>query len=107
MDSFKEAWSIICEYCRKNLTEVAYKTWISKIEPVKLDFSEGKAILMVPADFHRQTLIRGYMQLLNDAFANVFGEGIQICFTVPEEVTTTETEVNDISINSDYEFTHS
>ena len=107
MDSFKEAWSIICEYCRKNLTEVAYKTWISKIEPVKLDFSEGKAILMVPADFHRQTLIRGYMQLLNDAFANVFGEGIQICFTVPEEVTTTETEVNDISINSDYEFTFS
>ncbi len=107
MDSFKEAWSIICEYCRKNLTEVAYKTWISKIEPVKLDFSEGKAILMVPADFHRQTLIRGYMQLLNDAFASVFGEGIQICFTVPEEVTTNETEVNDISINSDYEFTFS
>ena len=107
MDSFKEAWGIICEYCRKNLTEVAYKTWISKIEPVRLDFSEGKAILMVPADFHRQTLIRGYMQLLNDAFASVFGEGIQICFTVPEEITTREVEPNDISINADYEFTFS
>ncbi len=107
MDSFKEAWGIICEYCRKHLTEVAYKTWISKIEPVKLDFSEGKAILMVPADFHRQTLIRGYMQLLNDAFASVFGEGIQICFTVPDEVKINEVETNDISINSDYEFTFS
>ena len=61
MDSFKEAWNIICEYCRQNLTEVAYKTWISKIEPVRLDFAEGKAILMVPAEFHRQTLTRGYM----------------------------------------------
>ena len=107
MDSFKEAWGIICEYCRQNLTEVAYKTWISKIEPVRLDFSEGKAILMVPAEFHRQTLTRGYMQLLNDAFASVFGEGIQICFTVPDEIVTREPEQSDISVDADYEFTFS
>ena len=105
MDSFKEAWNIICEYCRQNLTEVAYKTWISKIEPVKLDFAEGKAILMVPAEFHRQTLTRGYMQLLNDAFASVFGEGIQICFTIPDEIVTQEPEQTDISVDADYEFT--
>lgn len=105
MDSFKEAWGIICEYCRQHLTEVAYKTWISKIEPIKLDFNEGKAILMVPADFHRQTLIRGYMQLLNDAFASVFGEGIQICFTVPDEVISQEQELNDTVTDADYEFT--
>ena len=107
MDSFKEAWGIICEYCRQNLTEVAYKTWISKIEPVRLDFGEGKAILMVPAEFHRQTLTRGYMQLLNDAFASVFGEGIKICFTVPDEIVTREPEQNDISVDADYEFTFS
>ncbi len=105
MDSFKEAWNIICEYCRQNLTEVAYKTWISKIEPVRLDFAEGKAILMVPAEFHRQTLTRGYMQLLNDAFASVFGEGIQICFTIPDEIVTQEPEQTDISVDADYEFT--
>ena len=69
----------------ERITDVAYTTWISKIEPVKLDFAEGKATLMVPGDFHRQTLIRGYMQLLNEAFASVFGEGIEICFTVPDE----------------------
>ena len=56
MDSFNEAWEVICDYCRQNITEVAYNTWISKIEPVKLDFVQGKAILMVPGDFHRQTL---------------------------------------------------
>ncbi len=86
---------------------MAYKTWISKIEPVRLDFGEGKAILMVPAEFHRQTLTRGYMQLLNDAFASVFGEGIQICFTVPDEIVTREPEQNDISVDADYEFTFS
>lgn len=105
MDSFNEAWDIICDYCKQRITEVAYKTWISKIEPIKLDFAEGKAILMVPGDFHRQTVIRGYMPILNDAFASVFGEGINICFTVPEEIMSKEQELNDSIIDADYEFT--
>ena len=71
MDSFNEAWDVICEYCKQHITQIAYNTWISKIKPVNMDFAEGKAILMVPAEFHRQTLLRGYMQLLNDAFASV------------------------------------
>lgn len=105
MDSFNEAWEIICEYCRSKITDVAYKTWISKIEPVNLDFAQGKAILMVPADFHRQTLLRGYMPLLNEAFASVFGEGIEICFIIPEEETTKETENIEIITDADYEYT--
>lgn len=105
MDSFNDAWNIICEYCHQHITEVAYKTWISKIEPVKMDFAEGKAILMVPADFHRQTLIRGYMPLLNEAFASVFGEGIEIVFTVPNETTAKEQPIQENIIEDDYEFT--
>ena len=105
MDSFNEAWDIICDYCKQRITDVAYKTWISKIEPVSLDFAEGKATLMVPGDFHRQTLLRGYMKLLNEAFASVFGEGIQICFTVPDEVTVKEPESSDTIVDEDYEFT--
>lgn len=105
MDSFNEAWDIICDYCKQRITDVAYKTWISKIEPVSLDFAEGKATLMVPGDFHRQTLLRGYMQLLNEAFASVFGEGIQICFTVPDEIVIKEQEKIDSIADEDYEFT--
>lgn len=106
MDSFNEAWAVICDYCRQHITtEVAYKTWISKIEPIKLDFNEGKAILMVPGDFHRQTLIRGYMQLLNDAFASFFGEGIEIVLTVPDEVIPQKKEFDETVVDADYEFT--
>lgn len=105
MDSFNEAWDIICDYCKQRITDVAYKTWISKIEPVSLDFAEGKATLMVPGDFHRQTILRGYMQLLNEAFASVFGEGIQICFTVPDEIVAKEQEQSETVLDNDYEFT--
>ena len=44
MDSFNEAWKIICDYCKERITDVAYTTWISKIEPVSLDF----AVTFVP-----------------------------------------------------------
>ncbi|MBQ9461694.1 MAG: chromosomal replication initiator protein DnaA [Clostridia bacterium] len=105
MDSFNEAWEIICDYCKERITDVAYKTWISKIEPVNLDFTQGKAILMVPGDFHRQTLIRGYMKLLNDAFASVFGPGIEIIFTIPDEEPAKETENQEAIMDADYEYT--
>ena len=105
MDSFNEAWEIICEYCRKHISDVAYKTWISKIEPVKLDFTQGKAVLMVPTDFNRQTLIRGYMKLLNDGFESVFGPGINIIFTIPDEDETKEQEQSETVMDADYEYT--
>ena len=76
MESFHEAWDLICDYCKAHITDVAYKTWISRIEPVKLDFDAGDAILMVPNEFHRQTLNRCYMPLLNSAVHEIFGSGI-------------------------------
>lgn len=105
MDSFNETWDIICDYCRNKITDVAYNTWISKIKPIAMDFEEGKAILMVPAEFHRQTLLRGYINLLNDAFASVFAEGIEIVLTVPDEVITPVREDAEPIVDTNYEFT--
>lgn len=27
MESFHEAWDLICDYCKAHITDVAYKTW--------------------------------------------------------------------------------
>ena len=105
MDSFLEAWGLICDYCKTRITEVAYKTWIGRIKPIKLDFSAGDAILMVPNEFHRQTLNRCYLNLLNDAFSEIFGAGINICFTIPEETNQSNQKTDNLAINSEYEFT--
>lgn len=83
MESFNEAWDLICDFCKTRITDVAYKTWISRIEPVKLDFNAGDAILMVPNEFHRQTLNRCYLSLLNSAFNEVFGVRDQHLFYHP------------------------
>ena len=86
MNSFNEAWSLICDFCKTRITGVAYKTWISRIEPIKLDFDEGKAVLMAPNEFHRQTLNKCYLPLITNAFSEIFGSGIDICFTIRDEL---------------------
>lgn len=106
MDSFNEAWEVICDYCKEHIAEVAYNTWIKPIEPIKIDFAENKAILKVPGDFHRDILLSNYyIKILNNAFETFFGTKIDICFTIPEEIITKEKELNESIIDADYEFT--
>ena len=106
MNSFNEAWSLICDFCKTRITDVAYKTWISRIEPVKLDFEKGEAILMVPNEFHRQTLNRCYHTLITEAFREIFGSGIDICFSTPDEINESGKKSDQtLAIDSDYEFT--
>ena len=87
MENFKEGWDIICDYLRqeKKIVEVAYKTWISRIEPVGIDFEKGVITLMVPNEFHRQTLIRGYLPKFEEAYEAVLGTSFETIFLIPEE----------------------
>lgn len=107
MDRFDDAWKVICEYCKKNITDVAYNTWISKIEPIGIDLDNKEANLLVPNDFHRKTLERCYLVLLSDAFKAVFDTEIKTNFKIPEE-TEAEEIVNPStpsSNNDEYEYT--
>lgn len=107
MNSFNEAWDLICDFCKEKITGVAYKTWISKIEPLKINFDEKQALLLVPNEFYRQTLSKCYVSLLKDAFAEVFGagldRGINICFLIPNEIDNKNS--NNYKISAEYEFT--
>lgn len=105
MDHFKDAWKVICDYCKNNITDVAYNTWISKIEPVGMDFDKKEAVLLVPNDFHRKTLERCYMVLLNDAFKAVFDTEIKIIFRIPEETDTQEEAASEDTSGDGYEYT--
>lgn len=105
MEEFNEAWSAICEYCKSKITDVAYTTWISKIEPQHFDFETGKITLKVLNDFHRQTLTRCYLKLLNEAVEQVFGLGFTVELTIPEEVKKDKPATDNILVDTKYEYT--
>ena len=50
LDSFDQAWELICQYCKSNITEVAYNTWFSRLKPVSLDFDRATAIIEAPTN---------------------------------------------------------
>ncbi len=92
MDSFEQAWEIVCGYCKSQITDVAYKTWFSRLKPVSLDFEQAMAVIEAPNEFHKQTLLRCYSDLLERARKNVFGEsiGLQVAVTEEREVSAGE-----------------
>ncbi len=92
MDSFGDAWELISSYCKAKITDVAYDIWISRIKPLKLEFETNTAYLVVPNDFHRQTVTRCYIPLLNEAFETIFGSKFKIEFKIPEEIEVEEKE---------------
>lgn len=104
MESFSEVWNLVCAYCKSRITEIAFSTWISRIEPVTLDFASGVAVLKVPNELHRQTIMHYYMDLLEEAFREIFSQEIQIRIVTPEE-TATEKKKEEIPSNENYEFT--
>jgi chromosomal replication initiator protein len=105
MESFTEVWNLVCDYCKSKITDIAYSTWIKRIEPVNLDLAQGIAILKVPNELHRQTLTHYYRDLLDEAFRQIFGQEIQIRICTPDEAGAGKQNDDTPAINDDYEFT--
>lgn len=108
MDSFSDAWEMICDYCKTQITEVAYNTWVKRISPLNLSFETNTAYLLVPNDFHRQILIRSYVPMIENAFENILGNRYNIAFKIPEEIENespdSENQKKAVN-NSNYEYT--
>ena len=104
MESFKEAWELVCENIRKEVSETAYKSWIARIEPVTME--AGVAVIRVPNIFHKQTLENFYMERINNAFEEVFGI-VPTIKIESEDENTSKNEVIDgiMTGGSDYEYT--
>jgi chromosomal replication initiator protein len=108
VESFKDAWDMVCTYCKTRITDVAYNLWIGKIEPVKMDFTTRQATLLVQNEFHKQALSKGYAPLLNSAFTEIFGvNDIALIFITPEHIEKSEEKIQNekLSIDSTGELT--
>ena len=107
MDSFEQAWELICDYCKGQITEVAYKTWFNRLKPVSLDFEQGVATIEAPNEFHKQTLLRGYSDVLSRAFQSVFGAPVQLSLCVHQELPTADSPPKEAAAPDDdaYELT--
>ena len=108
LESFSQAFSMVGEYCRENLSEIAYSLWIRDIEPVRF---EGSVVyLKVKSKFKKNIVEEKYKELLLKAFASTLGFDVQIEIECDEEPEPKATEVREQDrgpYNGDYDYTFS
>ena len=76
MNSFDEIFDLVKEYCKTQMTEVAYNLWIKDIEPVKLTVE--KVELSVNSEFKQNIVSEKYRDLLAKGFENVLGFPVEV-----------------------------
>ena len=121
MESFKDAWNLVSEYCKGQITKVAYELWITCIEPVS--FEDGVANLRVSSSFQKDIIEKKYLSILARAFEETLGFEVKINIIADEghktaapSQSTTETQeptlpsftseqVEQTSRGGDYEYT--
>ena len=62
MESFAEVFTLVKEYCKKEVSPVPYDLWIAPIQPV--GFEDGKAKLSVNSSFMQDVVSKKYMDVL-------------------------------------------
>ena len=76
MDSFEELFSMVKEYCKTQMTEVAYKIWIKDIAPVSFD--NDSVVLGVSSDFKKNIVTEKYKALLLKGFEQTLGFPVEV-----------------------------
>ncbi len=103
MDSFSDAWKMVCDYCQQRTTKVAYQTWISRIEPKSIDLGSSTVVLLVPTAFHRDTVKQYYHTTIKDALAEIFGQNFEIKLVIPDELDRSDAISSSTDDNDDEE----
>ena len=78
MESFKDVWNLILDYCKEHVVDAAFRCFILPIEPISL--SKGVATLYVKTVFNKSFIEDNYQDLLKEAFLNVCG--FPVTFTI-------------------------
>lgn len=83
MDSFEELFSMVKEYCKTQMTEVAYKIWIKDIAPVSFD--NDSVVLGVSSDFKKNIVTEKYKALLSKGFEQTLGFPVEVNIEVIDD----------------------
>ena len=83
MQSLKEVWAGVRDFARKEISEVAYDSWINCLDPVEIQ--NDTVILCARSSFHKKTVER-YIPLLCRSFEQVLGFPIEIKIVTEEEI---------------------
>ena len=90
MNSFLEIWKSVQDYCKTQITEVAFNVWIAPLTLVRLD--DSTALLTIEDTFKKEIVAVKFNDLLCEAFEQVLGFPVRVEIIVADEVKEPESE---------------
>ena len=95
MESLEELQNVVLEYCKDKISEVAFTCWLKDIK--LKSFVDNSAVISVPNKFKKQIVSQNYINILSDAFEQIFSFKVNISIVCDEDT---------VSVNTDSDRTH-
>ena len=100
MESFKEVWDQVLEYCKMNMAETLYKLWICNIKTP--EFIDGKVVITSSNEFKSSILKTRFNDTLKQAFEAVVGLELDIVYEVATEEENKKEEIQQPEAKNTY-----
>ena len=81
--SVSDIWQLICEECKKIITQVAFDCFIEELKPVS--FQNGEMTIACKEDYERDILEQNYTEILEKSGKAAMGFDVKITFVVEAE----------------------
>jgi chromosomal replication initiator protein len=82
ISSIEDIWSLVCEECKKIITEVAFNCFIANLKPVL--FNSSELVLSCKEEYERGIIEQNYTDILQRAAKSAMGIDIKVKIVVED-----------------------
>jgi len=107
MDNLIANWEKTLELLKPELTAVSFDTWVYPLTPVRIDHKEKKLYLSIYNDMAKSILEGRYINIIENAVKEAFGEKLKVVFIYPEESQESQEDMSfsdELYLNPKYNF---
>ena len=81
--SVSDIWNLVCEECKKIITQVAFDCFIADLKPVS--FSGGELVISCKEEYERDIVAENYTEILSRSAKSAMGFDVKITFIVEKD----------------------
>ncbi len=78
-----DIWNLVCDECKKIITQVAFDCFIAGLKPVS--FNTGELVIACNEEYEREIIEENYTEVLTTSAKNAMGLDIKVRFIVEKE----------------------
>lgn len=83
VSSVIDIWNLVCEECKKIITQVAFDCFIANLKPVS--FNPGELVIACKEEYEKEIIEQNYTEILSRSAKNAMGFDVKITFIVEKE----------------------